>query len=111
MDLTGQVNAEAVGTDYIGLVGGQVDYTRAANASEGGCSIVVLPSLAAGRSRIVHLLSGPVTTARTDVGVVVTEHGAADLRGATLRARVERMLAIADPSQREGLERQLPDDG
>lgn len=106
VDLTGQVNAEALGDRYIGLVGGQVDYVRAANASDDGCAIVALPSTAAGRSRIVARLSGPVTTARSDIGVVVTEHGAADLRGASLRERIRRMIAIADPAHREALERE-----
>ncbi len=99
VDLTGQVNAEAVGDDYVGLVGGQVDYMRAASASEGGCGIVAVPA-----SRIVARLSGPVTTARSDVGVIVTERGAADLRGATISERVKAMLAIADPAQRDALE-------
>ncbi len=55
-------------------------------------------------SRIVARLSGPVTTARSDVGVIVTERGAADLRGATISERVKAMLAIADPAQRDALE-------
>ncbi len=108
VDLTGQVNAETIDGEYVGLVGGQVDYMRAAAASEGGVAIVALPSTASGgaRSRIVARLSGPVTTARSDVGVIATEHGAADLRGASLRERVRRMIAIADPAHREALEQQ-----
>lgn len=107
VDLTGQVNAEAAGGEYVGLVGGQVDYVRAANASAGGCAIIALPSTAAGgASRIVARLSGPVTTARSDAGVIVTEHGAADLRGASVRERVRRMIAIAAPAHRDALERE-----
>ncbi|MCC7275308.1 MAG: acetyl-CoA hydrolase, partial [Alphaproteobacteria bacterium] len=106
VDLTGQVNAEAVGSDYVGVVGGQVDYVRAAGASPGGCSIIALPATAKGGvSRIVSALSGPVTTARSDTGVVVTEFGAADLRGKSLPERARAMIAIADPAHREGLER------
>ncbi|MSQ37578.1 MAG: acetyl-CoA hydrolase/transferase family protein [Chloroflexi bacterium] len=106
VDLTGQVNAEAVGKDAVGLVGGQVDYIRAANASRGGCAIIALPSIAGGNaSRIVDRLSGPVTTARSDVGVVVTEFGAADLRGASLRQRARMLIDIAHPAHRERLER------
>lgn len=106
VDLTGQVNAEAVGDDYVGLVGGQVDYVRAANVSRGGCAIIALPSTTSGdASRIVDRLSGPVTTARSDVGVIVTEQGAADLRGASVRQRTRMLIDIADPAHRDRLER------
>jgi acetyl-CoA hydrolase len=42
-------------------------------------------------NRIVEKLSGPVATPRSEAGVIVTEKGAADLRGCTLRER-ERLL-------------------
>ena len=44
VDLTGQVNAESIAGDYIGAVGGQVDFVRAAGRSPGGASIIALPS-------------------------------------------------------------------
>ena len=108
VDITGQVNAEAIGADYFGAVGGQVDYVRAANNSEGGRSIIALRSTAQGgeATRVVGALSGPVTTARADVDIVVTEHGAAELRGRALRERIAAMVAIADPRFREDLARQ-----
>jgi acetyl-CoA hydrolase len=34
----------------------------------------------------------------------VTEHGVADLRGLPLAARVERMIAVADPAHRPALD-------
>lgn len=107
VDLTGQVNSEALGDSYLGAVGGQVDYVRAA-ASSGGRSIIALPSTAGGgkATRIVAKLSGPVTTARSDVDVIVTEHGAAQLRGQSISQRARAMLAICDPAHREALERQ-----
>ncbi|WBY03947.1 acetyl-CoA hydrolase/transferase C-terminal domain-containing protein [Ramlibacter tataouinensis] len=106
VDLTGQVNAEVANGVYVGAVGGAVDFLRAAARSRGGVPIVALPSMAGSRSRIVATLSGPVSTARSDAGIVVTEHGSADLRGQPLSARVRRMIEIAAPEQREGLERQ-----
>lgn len=108
VDLTGQVNAEVMGGDYVGAVGGQVDFVRAAVRSEGGVSIVALPSTAKGGevTRIVAQLSGPVTTARSDVDVIATEHGAVRLRGLPLRQRVKAMISIAAPRHREALERQ-----
>jgi acetyl-CoA hydrolase len=44
-----------------------------------------------------------VTVPRSDVGLVVTEHGVADLRGVPLDARAERIIAIADPEFRPAL--------
>ena len=107
VDLTGQVNAESIGSDYVGVVGGQVDYVRAASVSPGGCSIIALPATTKdGSTKIVAALSGPVTTARSDTGVVTTEFGAADLRGKSLQQRAKAMIAIADPAHREALERE-----
>jgi acyl-CoA hydrolase len=97
VDLTGQVNGEVIGGRYVGAIGGALDFTRGAARSEGGLPIVALPSSGRGRSRIVEQLSGPVTIGRADVGIVVTEHGAVDLRGMGLAERRERLLAISSP--------------
>ncbi|MDP3519908.1 MAG: acetyl-CoA hydrolase/transferase C-terminal domain-containing protein [Hydrogenophaga sp.] len=106
VDLTGQVNAEVSGGRYIGAVGGQVDFVRAASCSEGGASIIALPSSArSGQlSRIVAELGGPVTTPRSDVDHVVTEWGVAHLRGLSLRQRAQALVGIAHPSHREALQ-------
>lgn len=108
VDLSGQVNAEVIGSpdraDYVGAVGGAVDFLRGARRSRGGVPVVALPSTAGPHSRIVSALSGPVSTARSDVGVIVTEFGVADLRGVPLRARRERLLAIAHPDHRAALD-------
>jgi acyl-CoA hydrolase len=107
IDLTGQANAEAAGGEYLGAVGGAVDFLRGAARSRGGLPILALPATAGERSRVVSRLSGPVSTARCDAGLVVTEFGVADLRGQPLRVRRERMLAIAHPRHREALERAI----
>ena len=65
--------------------------------------MIALPSTAGAASRIVAALSGPVGLARADAGVIVTEYGAADLRGLSLVQRRERMLAIAHPDHRTAL--------
>jgi acetyl-CoA hydrolase len=75
---------------YVGAVGGALDFIRAANHSPGGVSLVCLPS-----NRIVEKLEGPVSTPRSEAGVIVTEQGAADLRGCTLRERMRRLARIA----------------
>ena len=106
VDLSGQINAEVAAGVYVGAVGGAVDFLRAAHCSKGGLPIVALPSTAGKHSRIVAKLSGPVSTPRSDAGIIVTEYGVADLRGAGLAERARRLLAIAHPDQRERLERE-----
>ncbi|MNP76329.1 hypothetical protein D3C76_1735490 [compost metagenome] len=49
-------------------------------------------------------MSGPVTIPRSEAGIIVTEFGAADLRGLTLRERARKMLDIAHPDHRARLE-------
>ena len=107
VDLTGQVNAEQSGATYLGGTGGQVDFVRAGARSPGGRSIIALSASAKGGtfSKIVAQLSGPVTTARTDVDVIVTEYGAAELKGQSLAERTRRLIAIAHPDFREELDR------
>ena len=107
VDLTGQVNAEGSGAAYLGGTGGQVDFVRAGARSPGGASLMVLPATAKQGtiSKIVSALSGPVTTARSEVDVVVTEYGAAELKGQSLGERARRLVAIAHPDFREALER------
>ena len=107
VDLTGQINAEVSRGHYIGAVGGQVDFLRAASQSSGGLSIIALQSTA-GRgaiSRIVGNLSGPVTTPRSDVDFVVTEWGVAKLRGKSLSQRMKAMIGVAHPDHRDDLSR------
>lgn len=106
VDLTGQVNAEAIGAEHIGAVGGQVDFVRAAVQS-GGVSVIAFGALGRkGESKIVPKLSGPVTTARSDVDLIATEYGVAQLRGRSLRERVKAMIGIAAPEHRDTLLRQ-----
>ena len=107
VDLTGQVNAEQSGAAYMGGTGGQVDFVRAGARSPGGAALMVLGSTAKGGtiSKIVPSLAGPVTTARTEVDVIVTEFGAAELKGQTLTERTKRLIAIAHPDFREELDR------
>ncbi|MGH6627200.1 MAG: acetyl-CoA hydrolase/transferase family protein [Burkholderiaceae bacterium] len=109
VDLTGQINAEVAGGVYVGAMGGAVDFLRGAARSRGGLPIVALPATAKGATRIVAQLSGPVSTPRCDAGLIVTEHGVADLRGQPLSRRVQRMLDIAAPEHRADLERQAHD--
>lgn len=104
VDLTGQINSEVAGGRYIGAVGGALDFLRGAGRSRGGLPIVALPARAGTNDRIVARLGGPVTVPRSDAGLIVTEYGVADLRGLSLKQRVQRMLDIAHPDSRAQLE-------
>jgi acyl-CoA hydrolase len=107
VDLTGAVGSEVAGGVYVGTVGGQVDFVRGSQLARGGRSVIAFPATAGNGkiSKVVTHVTGPITTARSDTDVVVTEFGAAELRGQTLKERARRMIAIAHPDFREGLER------
>ncbi|MBM3658782.1 MAG: acetyl-CoA hydrolase [Actinobacteria bacterium] len=100
--LDGSVNVERLGTDVVGGVGGHPDFARGASANPDGLSIVCCRSAHRGRSTVV-LRPLVVTTSRTDVDVVVTEHGVADLRGHSDAERARLLAEIAHPDHRDAL--------
>ncbi|MFC0446770.1 acetyl-CoA hydrolase/transferase family protein [Rhodococcus jostii] len=102
VDLLGQVNSEVIKGRYVGAVGGQVDTFRATRLAESGLAIVAMAatSPSGDTSQIVGRLSGPVTSLQSDIDLVVTEFGIADLRATTLRERAERLIAVAAPEHR-----------
>jgi acyl-CoA hydrolase len=107
VDLTGQINAEIAAGNYVGAVGGAGNFLRGALRSPGGLPIVALPATSGpNHSRIVAHLSGPVSTPRSDAGLIVTEFGIADLRGRSLSQRIKNMISIADPKFRDLLLKQ-----
>lgn len=110
VDLYGQANGEFLGGRQISGHGGMVDFVRGARESEEGVSILALPSTGKNGavSRIVPHFENhsPASVARSDVDIVVTELGLADLRHASMHERAERLIAIAHPDFQEHLERQ-----
>ena len=106
VDLFGQVNAEMAGGRQISGIGGAVDFMRGAAASRGGRSIVAMYATARGGSvsRIVPRVE-LVTASRTDVDVVVTEFGVAELAGKTNDVRRAALIDIAHPDFRDELSR------
>ena len=113
IDLSGQVVADSIGFRIYSGIGGQMDFIRGAALSPGGKPIIALPSTAAGgrASRIVPSVqpgAGVVTT-RGHVHWVVTEYGAVNLFGLTLRQRAEALIGIAHPDVRGELRRAFAD--
>jgi 4-hydroxybutyrate CoA-transferase len=112
IDLTGQVTAESLGVRQVAGIGGQFDFVLGASRAREGASIIALPSTG-GRegamSRIVPRLAAgaAVTTPRYLLDWVVTEHGAARLRGLGERQRAAALIAVAHPRYREELLRAL----
>lgn len=105
VDLSGACNSENVlGKQYSGS-GGQLDFVRGARMSKGGRSIIACKSTAKNGSvsRIVPVLTGPVTTPRNDVDTIVTEFGIAHLMGLSDEDRARSLISITHPEHRAEL--------
>jgi 4-hydroxybutyrate CoA-transferase len=111
VDLSGQVVADSIGFRMYSGIGGQMDFMRGAALSPGGVPVIALPSTAAGGkvSRIVTSIkpgAGVVTT-RGHVHWIVTEYGAVDLWGKSLRERADALISIAHPDFRAALRKEI----
>jgi acyl-CoA hydrolase len=108
VDLTGQICADSIGTRLFSGTGGQLEFVRGANMSEGGKSITAFASRSAkGHSKITAQLNpgAGVVTPRSDAHWVVTEYGAVDLYGRSCQERAKLLISIAHPDDREALDR------
>ncbi len=109
VDLTGQCCSETMAAAQFSGTGGQLDFVRGAFDSRGGKSIIAFYSTAKGGtvSRVVPTLrpGAAVTTPRTDVHWLVSEHGAACLKGKSTRERARALIGLAHPRFRDELER------
>ncbi len=115
IDLTGQCASESIGHKQFSGTGGQSDTAVGAQNSKGGMSFITLYSTANVKnpetgereeiSKIVPLLKpgAGVSLSRNDVDYVVTEYGCVNLRGTSIRERVELLISIAHPKFREEL--------
>jgi acyl-CoA hydrolase len=107
VDLFGQVNSERANGAIQAGAGGLPAFAQAALASPGGRSLICLPATAKGGtvSRIVPALGSQslVTLPRYLADTVVTEHGAARVRGLSLGARAQALIGIAAPEHRDAL--------
>jgi acyl-CoA hydrolase len=115
VDLFGQCASESLGTRYYSGSGGQADFARGAQYSEGGRGYVVLRSTAGDGSisRITPVLSpgAVVTTMKNTVDHVVTEYGVAELRGKTIEQRAEALIGVAHPDHRDLLRKVAVESG
>ncbi len=113
VDLFGQCASETLGPQYWSGSGGQADFARGAQYSEGGEGFVVLHSTAKGGSisRITPTLNtgAVVTTNKNTVDNVVTEFGVAELQGRTLAERATNLISVAAPQHRDWLAREALD--
>jgi acyl-CoA hydrolase len=111
VDLVGQIVADEIENRQHSGIGGHEDFVTGAAFSEGGRSLLCLPSTVEAEgetvSRIVSVFPPGtcVTTPRHQVDVVITEHGVAELAGRTNDERREALIAIADPAFRDALRR------
>lgn len=112
IDLQGQAASESDGHRHISGTGGQLQFVRAAYASQNGKAFICLASTYERRgerkSRIVlNLTPGNiVTTPRSDMMYVVTEYGLVNLKGKSVADRAKALISIAHPDYREQLERE-----
>ncbi len=115
IDLQGQAASESDGFRHLSGTGGQLQFMRAAYASKGGKAFMCLASTyerhGARRSRIVTTLTpgNIVTTPRTDMMYVVTEHGLVNLKGKSVAERATALIGIAHPDFRDELMREARD--
>lgn len=109
VDFTGQACSESIGPRQYSGIGGQMDYVRGSFMSPGGQSFLVVNSTANTKQGMVSAIvstlkpGAAVTTPRTDIDMVVTEYGVAELRGRSLRERARNLIAIAHPDFRDQL--------
>ncbi len=110
IDLTGQVCSESIGPMQFSGTGGAADYAYGAMHSKGGRGIIAFSSTAKGGtiSKIKSILTpgAAVSISRNLVDTVITEYGVAELRGRTIRERVEALISIAHPDFRAQLRKE-----
>jgi 4-hydroxybutyrate CoA-transferase len=108
VDVTGQTNGESIGPMMYTGTGGQTAFVVGACLA-GGKTVIVVPStsMVKGKriSRIVPMLDAGsvVTSQRGFVHHVVTEYGIANLKGKSIRNRIDELVSIAHPDFRSEL--------
>ncbi len=109
VDLYGQVMADRIDGRQISGVGGHEDFVAGAELHVDAHSLICLRATAVRDGEVVSRIIGTspqgsvVSTPRHHTGVVVTEYGAAELTGLTVRERAQLLVDIAHPDFRADL--------
>lgn len=109
VDLFGQVASDSMGFTQQSAVGGQIDFVKGAQWSEGGKSIIALASSFEknGQRQSKICLNFPagtaVTTPRSEVQYIATEYGCVNLKKLNMSDRVRAMISLAHPDFRDQL--------
>ena len=110
IDLFGQVASEAVGSRQYTGTGGQLQWVFGSQLSKGGRSIIAINSTYKDKKGVIRSKIKPVleegsliTTPRTCVEYVITEHGVAYLKYKSVKERINALINIAHPDFREQL--------
>jgi acyl-CoA hydrolase len=109
VDLYGQVMADSIDGRQISGVGGHEDFVAGAELHLDAHSLICLRSTAERGGEVVSRIAGVppegsvVSTPRHHTGVVITEYGAAELTGCTVRERAHLLADIAHPDFRRDL--------
>ena len=123
VDLTGQCCSESIGTVQFSGTGGQCDTATGAQRAVNGRSFITLYSTTMARnkltgikeeiSKIVSTLKpgAGVSLSRNDVDYIVTEYGCVQLKGRSIRERVELLISVAHPKFRDKLRREAKEIG
>ncbi len=107
VSLLGDVMSDAAKPgQVVSGVGGQFNFIEQAFALEDGRAILALPATRRSGGKVTSNIVWqiPLTTVPRHMrDIVVTQYGAADLRGQTDEEVIKRMIAIADSQFQEGL--------
>lgn len=109
VDLFGQVAADSMGFTQQSAVGGQLDFVKGAQMSEGGKSIIALASAFEKNGKLESKICASfpagtaVTTPRSEVQYVATEYGCINLKHLNMADRVRAMISLAHPVFRDQL--------
>lgn len=107
VDLYGQVCSQSLGPRHYSGTGGQLDTHRGAQLAPGGRGIIALHSTAKNGtvSTITPMLAegAEITVPGQEVHIIVTEYGVAELKGRSIKDRVEALIGIAHPNFRAWL--------
>lgn len=109
VDLYGQVVADRIGGRQFSGIGGHEDFVAQSGLELHDRSLICFPSTATSDGAVVSRIltelppGTTVTTPRHQVDVVITEYGAAELRGKTMADRAVALAEIAHPDFRDEL--------